>query len=240
LGHGNHDQKATVFLSLYFRIRNRLQYEAGKIADRSLDFVLGIRTGFIQTPNAIDGQTDALPYAKRYHASNFLQVVRALRFVRRKYPADVFVDLGCGAGRVLVLASCIGYQSVIGVDIDSSLLTCASANVDSFRRRFRNKSQVQLHNVSAGRFEIPTQNSTIFLFNPFDPIVMEQFLDFNRERMQAVQVTFVCINPRVGEVLEKFGFQMVREWPHAEFSRVVRVYRRLRDGQCSMGLAAVK
>jgi hypothetical protein len=69
---------------------------------------------------------------------------------------------------------------------------------------------------------------------------MEQFLDFNRERMQAVQVTIVCINPRVGEVLERFGFQTVFEWPHAEFSRVVRVYRRRRDAQDPMGPAVVK
>ena len=202
----------------------------GKVLDRFLDSALGIRTGFIQTPNAVAGESDALPYAKRYHASNFLQVVRVLRFVRARYPADVFVDLGCGAGRVLVLASCGGYRSVIGVDIDANLLACASANVDCFRRRFgSHNSQVQLQNMSAGRYLIPAQNSTIFLFNPFDPVVMEQFLELNRERMQAVQVTFVCINPRVGEVLERFSFRAVHEWPHAEFARTVRVYRRSGD-----------
>jgi SAM-dependent methyltransferase len=236
LDHGNHNQKATVFLSLYFRIRNRLQYELAKATDRVLDRLLGVRTDFIQTPVANTTEVDVLAHAKRYQPSGFLSVVRVLRLVRHRYPTETFIDLGCGAGRVLVLASCTGFRSLIGVDIDPGLLESARANFDTFRRRFRVKSQLELQNVSASRFQIPHVDSSIFLFNPFDPVVMEQFMEFNRERMQAVQVTFVCINPRVGEVLERFGFQAVCEWPHAEFARIVRVYRRRRDGQDPLGL----
>jgi SAM-dependent methyltransferase len=226
-------------LSLYSRIRKRLQYELARATDRGLDRLLGVRTDFIQTPVAITSEVDVLPHAKRYQPSGFLSVVRVLRLVRHRYPTETFIDLGCGAGRVLVLASCTGFRSLVGVDIDPGLLECAAANFDTFRRRFRVKSQLQLKNVSAGRYEIPSQDSTIFLFNPFDPVVMEQFLEFNRERMQAVQVTFVCINPRVGEVLVKFGFQTVHEWPNVEFSRLVRVYRRGEAGQAPIGLSAV-
>ena len=208
------------------RVQNRLQYELAKATDRVIDLFLGIRTGFIQIPIANSIEADALPHAKRYHASNFFPAVRALRFVRRQYPTETFIDLGCGAGRVLVLAGCTGFQTLIGVDIDPGLLECASTNLDAFRRRFRVKSKVQLQNVSAARYEIPNVDGTIFLFNPFDPVVMEQFLELNRECLNAVQWTFVCINPRVGEVLEKFGFEAVHEWPHDEFSRVVRVYRK--------------
>jgi SAM-dependent methyltransferase len=227
---GGHVGKEMGLVSLFFRVRNRLQYELGKFTDRCVDRFLGIRTGFIQVPIANSAEADALPHAKRYHASNFFPVVRALRFVRRRYPTEIFIDLGCGAGRVLVLASCTGFRTLIGVDIDPGLLECGSSNFDSFRRRFGVKSEVQLENVSAARYEIPCADSTIFLFNPFDPVVMEQFLERNRACLNAVQVTFVCINPRVGEVLEKFGFQAVHEWPHLEFSRVVRVYRRIAAG----------
>ena len=215
-------------MSLISRISKRVAYKSEQWTNRFLDSFLGVDTGFIREPQAGLENSDAIPHAKRYHASNYLAAIRALRFIRKHYGQQTLVDLGCGAGRVLVLAAWFGFTDIVGVDIDPDLVSMARVNFEKYCRRFRSKSRLNLSVVSAARFSLPDKSCTIFLFNPFDDCIFEQFLENNREFVQQGDLKFVCINPRLGEVLRRFGFDVRHEWSHADFSRIARIYCRQR------------
>jgi len=214
-------------LNLYRRIRNRLLYTLEQSTNRMTDKFLGVHTGFIRVPQASGDNLDAIPFAQRYHPSNYVAAIRAIRFVRQRYRQSTLVDLGCGAGRVLVLAAAFGYPRVVGVEIDPDLVDLARSNFDRYAKRFRSRSQLSLSTLSAARYSLPESSCTVFLFNPFDPSILQQFMERNLEFIEHGDLTFVCINPRIHDILGRFGFQVAYEWEHRDFSRIVRVYRRM-------------
>ena len=82
--------------------------------------------------------------------------------MERHLPVDrgafTFVDLGCGKGRVLMMATGKGYRRVIGVDISSSLISAAIKNT-------RGSSELVCANVL--EFKFPMEPLVIFIYNSF-------------------------------------------------------------------------
>jgi SAM-dependent methyltransferase len=78
---------------------------------------------------------------------------------------DVFVDIGCGKGRVLVLAAQYPFRRVIGVEIAQALATVAARHVA--RVRHRACTDVTVWNGPASEFPIPGDATIVYLFNPF-------------------------------------------------------------------------
>jgi hypothetical protein len=76
------------------------------------------------------------------------------------------VDLGCGKGRVLLIAGRLPYRRAIGVEIDEALARHAQGNVQQARSRLRAR-HVESVNASVLEWRIPDDTSVIFMFNPF-------------------------------------------------------------------------
>ncbi|HXZ99870.1 MAG TPA: methyltransferase domain-containing protein [Candidatus Binatia bacterium] len=83
---------------------------------------------------------------------------------------DVFVDLGCGKGRVLFQAAKYRFSRVIGVELDEGLAEVA--------RRNTNRIDVQIEIVVADVtvWTVPDDVTHIYLYNPFRGAVMEAAL----------------------------------------------------------------
>jgi SAM-dependent methyltransferase len=83
------------------------------------------------------------------------------------HPGDVFVEYGCGKGRV-VLAAARQYKfaRVIGVEISEELSATARALVLSKRRRLRSQ-YVDIVTSDAAAFEVPDDMTHAYLFHPF-------------------------------------------------------------------------
>lgn len=88
---------------------------------------------------------------------------------------DVFLDAGCGMGRVLHEAARHPYHQVFGFDISPRLIRQAGHNlaVPDARRHCRD---ISLSVADARTFTIPAEVTTVFLFNPFRGSVMEGFM----------------------------------------------------------------
>jgi SAM-dependent methyltransferase len=81
-------------------------------------------------------------------------------------PADVFLDLGSGKGRVLLQAARLPFARVIGVEVSAELCAIAQRNVHRTRRWLRCKA-VTVINADVATFRIPDDVTTAYLFNPF-------------------------------------------------------------------------
>jgi len=131
--------------------------------DRAFDRLLGVSTrGLVITGNSIlDGGSDNCPY----EGSNWLALRRALKKIRVG-PSDVFVDLGSGKGRALLVAGRLPYSRVIGIEIDDELSKHSQRNIDKARDRLRSREVINVR-TDVLEWPIPDETSVLFMYNPF-------------------------------------------------------------------------
>jgi SAM-dependent methyltransferase len=79
---------------------------------------------------------------------------------------DVFVDIGAGKGKAMLIAARLGYKRVLGVERDAGLATQAQQNVDLARPRLKT-AELEVVNADALTWPIPDDVSLVFLNCPF-------------------------------------------------------------------------
>lgn len=117
---------------------------------------------------------DMLRSGQSYQASS----VREFTLMMRRLPISpgefTFIDLGCGKGRVLMLASEMSFARIIGVEYSKELCATAEANHAALRRADLSYPVWELLNMDAGGYEFPSSPLVVYMWNPFDAEVMER------------------------------------------------------------------
>lgn len=99
-----------------------------------------------------------------YEPSSWVNLVRALRRIDTR-PDDVFLDLGCGKGRVLLAAARMPFHRVVGVEIAPQLCDVARANLESDLRH-RRCGSVEVVAADATTWPVPDDVTVVFMYNP--------------------------------------------------------------------------
>jgi len=126
---------------------------------------------------------------------------------------DVFLDLGCGKGRVLWLAASeYPFGRVIGVEIVPELAEFARANLDAGRDRLR-AGEATVVVANAAEFEIPDDVSVLYMFSPFGGGVFAAVIDnlvASLDRRPRA-LTLIYAHPELESVIEASGrFDLAR------------------------------
>jgi hypothetical protein len=124
----------------------------------------------------------------------------------------VFVEFGCGKGRIVVdAARRYRFDRVIGVELSSELSTMARGVVArSGRLRC---PDVMIENVDATAFTIPPAMSHGYLFNPFNGAIFQQVLDNIGRSLdeQPRRLRLIYVNPIEHDAVMATGrFRMSR------------------------------
>jgi SAM-dependent methyltransferase len=80
--------------------------------------------------------------------------------------SDVFLDIGAGKGRALIVAAAYPFRRVTGVEISTDLCRVARANIERRRRHFRCQD-VRLVEADGSVIAIADDVTIIYLYNPF-------------------------------------------------------------------------
>ena len=88
-----------------------------------------------------------------------------------------FVDVGCGKGRAVLLASELGFREIVGVELNPPLAATAKTNADLWTAAGKARSPIRIEQGDAADFVWPSGPCVIFLFNPFGATVMKRVLD---------------------------------------------------------------
>ncbi len=88
-----------------------------------------------------------------------------------------FIDLGCGKGRAVLLASEHAFREVIGVELNPSLAAIARANADRWIAAGRPNCVIRIERGDATAIAWPSGPCAVFLFNPFGPALMQRLAD---------------------------------------------------------------
>jgi SAM-dependent methyltransferase len=130
---------------------------------RVFDLLLGVSTR--GTAATGDANFDAGGDNCSYQGCEWLSLRRALKDLNPT-ASDVFVDLGSGKGKALLIAGRLPYKRVVGVEIDKELARLAARNIGRARRRLQAET-VECLNTSVLEWPIPDDATVLFMFNPF-------------------------------------------------------------------------
>jgi SAM-dependent methyltransferase len=89
----------------------------------------------------------------------------------------VFVDYGCGKGRVLLLAAAAGFRRIVGVEFSPHLASIARANAERFRARHPGLPEIDVIEADASQYDPPADAGVFYFYCPFDEDLMGEAVD---------------------------------------------------------------
>ena len=100
-------------------------------------------------------------------------------FLSAFFPADwkqfTFIDVGCGKGRVLMLAASQGFDTIIGIEFAPLICQIAEQNLVDFSGR--RPAKWSIVNADATTVDLPSGVPLlIYSFNPFKAEIWEKFV----------------------------------------------------------------
>lgn len=223
----------TTFQKMVISSRNRIRtwvfFLVPNKRGREFDIKFGLDT---QDWVARDDQTIDPPireHSNAYEATPVSVMQSILEKLSDGHEDFSFVDLGCGKGRTLLLASHFPFQEVVGIELDSDLVEIARANIDRYRSTAVPNlacSAITLLHQNAAEYVFPERDFVLYLYNPFDHLVMSQVIanmerDLNRV---PVRVIVIYANPLHANLFDESKHFMLAEVIDREIVKY-RIYR---------------
>jgi SAM-dependent methyltransferase len=87
-----------------------------------------------------------------------------------------FIDIGCGKGRAVMLASQLPFKEAIGVELNPALAQTAAANLKIWHSTNQSTCPTRILNQDATTFTLPTTPCIIYLYNPFSINVVQKLI----------------------------------------------------------------
>ena len=150
-------------------------------------------------------RSDNAKHGVWYHPSHPRLVFRLLDGLSIDYRAYMFIDLGSGKGRTLLIASEYPFRRIVGVEFAEELHKAAVRNVRDYRGRTQRCTDIECLHLDATDFEIPPIPTVFYLANPFRPPVLVPVLHNIEKSLDEVprDVLLIYVTPFHGELIER-------------------------------------
>jgi len=176
------------------------------IADLSFDWRYGTETTRWVLEDDLGAVGENRIHSVRYQPTKARPLRNLLNSLN--LPRDrVFVDLGSGKGRVLLIAAQCGFQRIVGVEFSPELCESTRQNVEIFRRKCGLTARIDIVMSDVTRYRIQPEQSIFFMYNPFDAVVMEQVVANLRRSLELAPrpVWLIYNTPLCQHIIEKAG-----------------------------------
>lgn len=167
----------------------------------------------VDTSGLIWGERIEATHRSRYWATGYYAVSPALLWsVLEKMNLDwakfVFVDIGSGKGRALLLAQRYPFRYILGVEFSANFVEQSRLNLERCTASWRQCTSVEVIQADAADFPLPVEPLVLFLYNPFAQPVMKQFVEGLRASLRSHprRIYIVYVNPELHDVLINAGF----------------------------------
>ena len=147
----------------------------------------------------------------------------ALRAIGVPLDGYSFVDLGCGKGKLLMLAAGYPFERIVGVEYSPGLQATARRNLELFRSPDQRCHRVEAVLADARHWRLPKGPVVVLIFNSFDPATTREVMrgiDAEARRDQPVFVLYVNLR-RVAEAGDGFAGLAALSRVHASRRRLV-------------------
>jgi len=112
-----------------------------------------------------------ISHATMYMPVSYYVLERLLKETIKYGGNKTFLDIGCGKGRAMIVAAKYGFEHISGIDFSKEYCEDAA----SATRQYSTENAAVHFSIihkDAARYNIPKDITTIFMFNPFDEVIM--------------------------------------------------------------------
>jgi len=123
----------------------------------------------------LSGLSIASPNAKfgvQYDPTEEGELKRVFTLLNVPVERFIFVDLGCGKGRTLLIAGKLGFKKVVGVEFARELVTIAEANLAIVKAK-----SAEIVHCDAAEYVFPKGNIVVYMYHPFGESVLKRVVD---------------------------------------------------------------
>ncbi len=189
---------------------------AGRSSGRGFDRAHGVTTQALLMLGQLEAASgDAYDHATHYEpvpVEAFGQLLAAVPEAHVR--AAAFVDVGCGMGRAVLLASEHPFKQVVGIELSPALHAIACENLAVARGLAVRCRDIRIRRGDARRFRFPKGDLVVFLFNPFDHEVVRAVLDrIVGSRRAGDRATLLYHVPIHSDVVAEYAVGMLYDWP---------------------------
>ena len=171
-------------------------------ADAEFDRAWGTDTSREVTMSALDYPAALRRSSHHYQASGAHLLDLAITCAGVDPAQFNFVDLGCGKGRVVLLAAQRGFVTATGVEYSPLLIDIARANAANFLARGGATKAPNFWQGNAADYPPPDGNLFVYLYNSFGADILEACLDRMEAAKRAIpgrRIILMYVNPQCGD-----------------------------------------
>jgi SAM-dependent methyltransferase len=175
------------------------------------DLKYGTDTGGIICAGALDIADEKVVHAKRYQAAIGEVFIGILNELPIRYDEFLFIDLGSGKGRALLLASQFPFKGIVGIELSPTLHTIACRNIQIYRDDLQCCHRIHSVCEDVARYQMPPVKEVFYLFDPFDDQVMRTVLRNIEESLRRVprDIYIIYLKPSHRDVFDQATFLRV-------------------------------
>jgi SAM-dependent methyltransferase len=199
--------------------KNMVHCVSSKITTRNgmeFDLAHGTDTSGIIELSDLAIENPMWEYGIRYQPTPPSILKDALGSLMIDFKDFVFIDLGSGKGRTLLLASEHPFKKIIGVEISEELSEIAARNISAFKSDVQQCRDLESVCDNAAEYDLPDEKLVLYLYNPFTEKVMAEVLKNIQASLEASprEVYIVYYNPVASHLLDRAdGLERVRSLP---------------------------
>ena len=151
-----------------------------------------------------------LTHATEYMPVNYFTIEHLFTHLPKQARQGSLLDIGCGKGRAMCVAASFGFQKVIGIDFAKEMIDAAEKNLALTKSTYPSLDY-QLLWADISTLEIGKEVQTVFLFNPFDEILLKTVVQKIETSLKSYprELYVLYASPRHEDVFFAAGFDVL-------------------------------
>jgi len=177
------------------------------ITDPLFDLRYGFDTGSIVELDRLTIKSENRIYGVHYQPTKVIFLKKFLKHIQHLLPSHaVLVDLGCGKGRVLLVASEFGFKELRGIEFAHELCEAARFNIEIYKSHNPTNIVFNIIESDVAQYSFQPDENVYFMFNPFNEIVMEKVLNdiCISLQIQPRKILIIYLNPTCDKLIKSF------------------------------------
>ena len=135
----------------------------------------------------------------KHYAPAYTSIINlSIKSLPLKIEESVFCDLGCGKGKVTILARKMGFKKVLGIEVENKYLKIAKKNEKTFFSKFWNynkNKKINFLHLDATNYKFKNNEDVIFMFDPFPETqlkkVIKNIVKYKKKMKKNIYIIFV-------------------------------------------------
>lgn len=163
-------------------------------------------SGIIAPNNLCPNDSISATHATSYQAVWCRNMRKLFREAKKTQLALAnFIDIGSGKGKACLYAhKKMQFSKIIGIEFSQQLVDIANRN-----KRKINAENIKFLHTDAIEFQLPDEPCLVFMFNPFDNVVLGKFIRNNLQHFHLRKSVIAYANDVEGMTLLKCGFETI-------------------------------